>query len=344
MSSHDIVFFAGEKIWDPENKSLDGSEQSIVFLSSSLTKMGKSVAVYGGFPDKNFNDVDYYNFSNFSYENNYDIVIIWRLFGLSMCSLNDLKANKIYLDAHDTFSSEFVEKWNQYNKLINKIFFKSDYHKQLFDKATNQNLSKELYTIIPNGVRVESFSINKYNTKRNPYRFCYCSSYTKGLAEILQYVWPFIYHFEPRAEFHIYNGMENLYKNMKTLFDQLLSQPGVMEHGKQPMAMIIREKYMSGYHLYITNTPDEIDCVSIKESLVTGCIPLISNFGIFKSREGIHFELTSNTDIECYQNIARKILEVLEQNDRLIGYREQLKKSSLIISWDNVAKEWLQSF
>jgi hypothetical protein len=261
-----------------------------------------------------------------------------------MCSLNDLKANKIYLDAHDTFSSEFVEKWNQYNKLINKIFFKSDYHKQLFDKATNQNLSKELYTIIPNGVRVESFSINKYNTKRNPYRFCYCSSYTKGLAEILQYVWPFIYHFEPRAEFHIYNGMENLDKNMKTLFDQLLSQPGVMEHGKQPMAMIIREKYMSGYHLYITNTPDEIDCVSIKESLVTGCIPLISNFGIFKSREGIHFELTSNTDIECYQNIARKILEVLEQNDRLIGYREQLKKSSLIISWDNVAKEWLQSF
>ena len=99
MSSYDIVFFAGEKNWDPENKSLDGSEQSIVFLSNSFSKMGKSVAVYGGFSDKKINDVDYFNFSNFSYENNYDVVIIWRLFGLSTCSLNDLKANAVRKDA-----------------------------------------------------------------------------------------------------------------------------------------------------------------------------------------------------------------------------------------------------
>jgi hypothetical protein len=130
-------------------------------------------------------------------------------------------------------------------------------------------------------------------------------------------------------------------ENKKKIFEQLLTQPGVMDHGRQSMNLIIREKYMSSFNLYITNTPDEIDCISIRESLVTGCIPLISNFGVFKSREGIHFELKD--EIECYQNIGAKILEILEQNNKLDWYRDKIKKSPLIITWDNVAKEWFRN-
>jgi hypothetical protein len=341
-SDYDIVYLAGAFSikWDPKNKSLGGSEQAIVALSNSWAKMGKKVAVYGEISDEKINDVDYFHWSKFRYEDNYDTIILWRLFGLWTGASFNLKANKIYLDVHDNFFSTFLEKWNMYGKVVNKIFFKSDYHKDQFEIATKQILSKDKYAIIPNGVRVESFLVNKDNMKRDPYRFCYCSCYTRGLSEILQYVWPVIYHYEPRAELHVYYGMDNIKdKNKKNLFEQLLTQPGVMDHGRQSMNLIIREKYMSSFHLYITNTPDEIDCISIRESLVTGCIPLISNFGVFKSREGIHFELKD--EIECYQNIGAKILEILEQNDKLDMYRDKIKKSPLIISWDNIAKKWL---
>jgi hypothetical protein len=130
---------------------------------------------------------------------------------------------------------------------------------------------------------------------------------------------------------------------MKGILRQLLAQPGVMDHGRQPMDIIIREKYMSSFHLYVSNTPIEIDCISIRESLATGAIPLISNYGVFKNREGVHFELDEK-DAKCYQMIGVKIGQLLKQGDKLNGYREQLKKSNLLINWINIAKKWIELF
>jgi len=104
------------------------------------------------------------------------------------------------------------------------------------------------------------------------------------------------------------------------------------------MEIIAREKHRSSFQLYVTNTPIEIDCISIRESLATGCIPLLSNFGVFKDREGIHFDL-NDTDPKCYQNIALKIVQLIKQ-DKLNGYREQIKKSPLLINWEQVAIKW----
>ena len=105
-------------------------------------------------------------------------------------------------------------------------------------------------------------------------------------------------------------------ENFKNYLRFLLSQPGVMDHGRQPMEMIIREKHMSNFHLYITNTIGEIDCISIRESLATGCIPLISNFGIFKEREGIHFDfIEGNKQLQAM--IAVKIIQLLKNQNKL---------------------------
>jgi hypothetical protein len=129
-------------------------------------------------------------------------------------------------------------------------------------------------------------------------------------------------------------------EQMKQMLRQILSQPGVMDHGRQPMDIIIREKYMSSFHLYVTNTPIEIDCISIRESLATGAIPLISNFGVFKNREGVHFDLKDN-DMKCYQMIGLKICELMKQGSNLNSYREQMRKSKLLINWNDTAKAWL---
>ena len=81
-----------------------------------------------------------------------------------------------------------------------------------------------------------------------------------------------------------------------------MGQPGVMDHGRRPMDEIIKEKWKSSFHLYITDCEGEIDCISIRESLCTGCIPLISKSGVFDKRDGLHFNLDKTQ--QRYQNIS----------------------------------------
>ena len=343
-SKYDIVYLAGGYSikWDPEDKSLGGSEQAIVNLVNNWAKLGKKVAVYGEIPEKTFNGVDYIDWKKFPFEATHNIVILWRLYGLWCGGPFPLKAKKIWLDCHDNFLGNFPEGWKRWGNVVQKVLFKSNYHKDEFETRNKCKLPKERYEIIPNGIRINEFKENKENTVRNPYRFCYCSCYTRGLAEILQFVWPVIYNFEPRAELHVYYGMNNVKDdNMKKYFLSLLSQPGVMDHGRQPLDLIVREKQLSSFHLYLSKSEQEIDCISIRESLVTGCIPILSTFGVFKDREGVHLEVIDK-DVKSYQNAAVKILQMMEQQDKLIGYREKIKSSPLIISWENIAKKWLE--
>jgi len=342
-SEYDIEYFAGgfSIKWDPRDMSLGGSEQAIVNLVNNWVKMGKKVAVYGEVPEIKFNGVDYISWKKFKFEDEHNVVILWRLYGLWCGAPYTFKAKHIWLDCHDNFGGQFPEAWKQYGNVVNKIFFKSNFHKDEFEKNVGTKLSSDRYVIIPNGVRVEGFLENKENVVREPYRFCYCSCYRRGIVELVKYVWPIIYQLEPRAELHVYYGMENIKDDQsRAILKEVLSQPGVMDHGRQPMEIVAREKHRSSFQLYVTNTPIEIDCISIRESLATGCIPLLSNFGVFKDREGIHFDLNEK-DSRSYQQIALKIVQLMKQQDKLTGYREQIKKSPLLINWEQVAMKWI---
>jgi hypothetical protein len=342
VSPYDIVYFTGGFTikWDPRDMSLTGSEQAIVNLVNHWGKT-KKVAVYGEVPEITFNNVDYISWKKFPFENKHNLVILWRLYGLWSAAPYPLKAKHIWLDCHDNFAAQFPESWKKYGSVVNKLFFKSQFHLNEFQSRC-EVLHPSRYVIIPNGVRTEQFLINKDNVVKNPFRFIYCSAYVRGLAEILRYVWPVIYQLEPRAELHVYYGMEDIKdNNMTNMFKMLLSQPGVMDHGRQPMDIIIRAKHMSSFHLYITNTPIEIDCISIRESLATGTIPLITNFGVFKEREGVHFDLPMQTRDIDLQQIGAKIVQLMNQGDKLNPYRETIKKSPLLISWDKISNMWL---
>jgi hypothetical protein len=106
------------------------------------------------------------------------------------------------------------------------------------------------------------------------------------------------------------------------------------------MEMIRREKYMSNFHLYLTNSDAEIDCINIRESCLTGAIPILSNHGIFKERDGIHIEI-DETNQASYINAALKVLELMK-DPGLEVYRNNLKNSKTLISWSDVAAKWLE--
>ena len=341
---YDIVYMCGgfSISWTPEDKKLGGSEQAVVNLSENWVKMGKSVIVYGEVPDITLNDVVYRPWNKFDFKRKYKNLILWRNFGLSTIIPLNIKADFMAVDVHDNFIGQVGENFKKYYNKCNKIFLKSNYHKECLLNKVDSNIDNNKIITIPNGIRVNKFTNKPEEIERNPFRFCYCSYYTRGLDKIISILWPIIYNYEPRAELHVYYGMDGIKdENYKNYLLRLLSQPGVMDHGRQPIEMIIREKYLSTFHFYITNTEAEIDCISIRESLVTGCIPLLSNFGVFKERQGLHFDFNNDKEIKM---ASINIINLLKNPQKVNEFKEKIKNDATIVNWDIIALEWSKYF
>jgi len=351
LENYDIVYLTGGVgiSWDPTDKNLGGSEQAIVELSEKWVLQGKSVIVYGNFNNDKYNNGVYYNnWIKFPFEKKIKILIIWRKPGLLLLMDNNFHADNTIIDFHDNFFVINDLESSKLQKIFDKINFihlKSKYHYDCFldflkSKDIINNYNNKC-NIIENGVRIDNFKISN-NIIRDPFRFCYCSSYDRGLEEIILKIWPIIFDAEPKAELHVYYGMDYIYDdNFKNNMKMILSSKGVMDHGRQPMDLIIREKYLSTFHLYLNNSISEIDCISIKESLVTGCIPIISNFGIFKERDGLHYNWNS-TNEELYNYIANDIICKMNDTNYINNLRNNLIDSDTIISWYTIANKWLQ--
>ena len=347
---YDIIYYTGAfgTTWSPLDKSLGGSEQAIVNLAENWALRGLKVAVYSDIliNKKNegvYNNVEYKNWKTLPFNHNLKTIILWRINGFISAIPFNLKAKNIYWDLHDNFldQGQLITYYNKYKYKLTKILFKSNYHLSSFENFFKIKLNSKDYVIIPNGILVNKFSLNWDNSVRNPYRFCYVSYYTRGLQHIIPYIWSLIKKLEPRAELHLYYGMDMFNDDIKNELKILTAFSGVIDHGRQSIEMIVREKYMSNFQLYITNTIAEIDCISIRESLVTGCIPLISNFGVFSEREGIHFNLINN-DEESMKEIAFNIVKMARDIEKMNILRNVFKKSSTIISWSDIANKIIE--
>ena len=346
-SEFDISYTTGGTSidWDPNSKSLGGSEQAVLHLSTEWVKMGKKVAVYGKVPECIVNGVHFIKWEKFPFHKQHSIVILSRMASINCFLLFPIKTRKLFIDYHDN-NFVFRHDYLKCTDRIDKIFFKSDYHLDYYQKHFNLSLSSDKYTIIPNGLRLTDFSISP-QVKREPFRFCYCSCYTRGLVELLQFVWPHIFRNYPQAEFHVYYGMDGIQDpNAKQQLTLLMGQPGVMDHGRRPVEEIALEKWKSSFQFYITDTNQEIDCISIRESLITGCVPLISNSGVFKNRDGLHFDLDKSPNVinSSYQRIAQGICNLLTKPDFIEMCRQRFHQSLTIMDWKTIAERWIEFF
>jgi glycosyltransferase involved in cell wall biosynthesis len=194
-----------------------------------------------------------------------------------------------------------------------------------------------------NGVQVDLFNsvIESTKEKRDPYRLIYASTYERGLEPILRHSWPKIKAAVPEATIDIYYGLNRLAKTPLGLrLKKLFKQPGVSEHGRVPLAQIAKEKATSAIHLYISNSPTEIDCISVRESLLCGSVPVLGNDYVFKERDGVHIS-GSTANPNTYKKAASAVIHLLKDQAMLEKKRSELKKSDTIVSWETVADKWL---
>ena len=334
-----IVYICGltKTSFCPSDKDLGGSEQAVVHLSEEWVKEGRLVVVYGSVTECKCNGVVYRSIHRLNLGDTFDCAIFWRSFGIRLLPL--INARVRLIDLHDSWDPRSYVSPTQIMNLADKVMVKSDYHKSLYPWLPPSKMK-----VIMNGVQVDLFAeISKGipESDRDPHRIVYASYYNRGLEPILKYTWPKIKAAIPDATFDIYYGMNGLSKDLVTKLTELFKQPGVSEHGRVSLEEIAKEKSKSAIHLYISNSETEIDCISIRESLISGAVPVIGNDYVFKERDGIH--ITGSTDkIATYKKAASTVIPLLKDPAKLSSLREEFKKSSTIISWTSVAKEWLK--
>jgi len=368
MSNRQIDFFVGDCFpFCPQQDDLGGSEVSLVQLSrlfsNEYNNKVRIIINRESFGDERVVDnVEYVHSSRLTTDSfKFDIVILWRYCGINLymkfCSLHTiLPCNLLCIDCHDdlnAFHSNDPSKLHKLEKETNCVFLlKSNYHRQM---DFIQNLSVSTF-VCPNGVDTELFKQLKdgddfgleRRRERQKHRFCYTSSYDRGLKELLLYSWRQIKTLVPDAELHVYYGM-SLFSNQ----DQILKNeiaflvkntPGVVDHGRVSSKDISVEKQTSTFWLYPSHSETEIDCINLTESLIAGCIPIISEIAVLKERYGVHVkgdplkrnfhDLFASTCVKMTKLDAAELQKI--RNDLY----EKTIENGLPLTWPDVALKW----
>lgn len=326
-----IVYVCGNSVetFNPTQTHLGGSEKAVIQLSKRWVNNPavKGVTVYGNVHEGVYDGVEYKNFETFDVSDQFDTVILWRSFGCRV--LPRIKARRILIDLHDSNTI--------YTDLINvkahKVFVKSMFHKHL-----NSSIPDGKICMIPNGIEDNIFEAAREKVVRNPKKFLYASSYTRGLDKILLYCWPRIRALVPDAELHCYYGMKYDDRSSQCKMEQLLANTsGVTDHGRVSIEEVTMAKLECSYHIYLTDSIAEIDCLTIRESAILGCIPLLTREGVFNERLGVFYDMDRSREKESYERIAEEIVGKMKDVRGMIQELARNKEPK----WDEVANIWL---
>jgi hypothetical protein len=330
-----ITFFCGKSRvqFSPLLDNLGGSEQSVVNLAKNWKKRGRDVTVIGNVIPGEYDGVNYLPLNNFDPLDKFGTVILWRRFGLD--ALGSIRANKIHLDLHDRTQIQPTDNLEK----ITTVFTKSHMHSNLFPIIPHDK-----FQTIPNAIDDMFIKSKARLKKHNRNRFIYTSCYLRGLIPILQFLWPVIKHKFPDAQLDLYYGMDLVPENIRVQIAALIEKmPGVTDHGRVSLETIKEAKEDAGFHLYYSNPPEEIDCISLKESVAVGCIPIISDQGVFAEREGYHIKWEGNDIRKIYSQALPQIIKLLEMNDdELDSLKMTYYNNEQIYSWEDVADMWLK--
>ena len=163
---------------------------------------------------------------------------------------------------------------------------------------------------------------------------------------MLTYGWPIIKKEIPQACLHIYYGWQCFnprtpeQKVWKDKMMELMKQPGVREGGRIGVEELIKEKSTAAIHYYGC-TFQEIDCISVRESALVGCVPVTTNHAALGEKPYC-LKVPGNPYLqETQESLAGKIVELLKNPQRLEEIRLKFQDFAKEETWDKIALAWL---
>ena len=344
--SLDILCYKTDKIkpWDIDSvkEGLPGSEESVVYFSQQMAKLGFKVTVYGMPPEKSIWKLKIANprfvdATTFSYASKHDTVIIWRQPWLA----SSIRANTILFWPMDILVSPVPI---DSTICIKGSLWLSEYQRRQFISVDPHfERFKTVY-----GCGFEG-NVPDNVVRHNPYSCIYGSNYARGLNVLIE-IWPRIKSRFPRATLDIYYGSNtwglmspqeehnflNLIRSLKSL--------GVTEHGTVGHDELAVAYSKASIWTYPCTPFDETFCITALRVQSVGCIPVVCRRAALNETVAPFAPSLSVEDmtVQNYENLLISVLERAEHitEDERQQYRDFTKKWS----WSNIAQQVTQDF
>lgn len=339
----EVAIFCGNSLEDWDGNSvkeggIGGSETAVIEIAKRLVTQGKKVTVFnrcGAFHDgKMIDGVLYKNFWQFNKEDHFNVLWLWR--GTSLLQ-HDIKAEKVLIDMHDVstpniFYPEVLEK-------IDHVFVKTEFHKSLYP-----TVPEDKFVVVGNGIDLARFD---QDVKKDKNKFIYTSTQNRGLEQLAT-MWPKIKEAIPDAELHYFYGWNTwleTHKDNPAMMDWynhmqgLLSQEGIVNHGRVDQYTLAKHQLEAGFWLYPTAFP-EVHCITALEMQAAGAYPITTGFAALEETQQWGEKLPGDiNDPEWQQAYIDKVIE--EYNNYDLIEPAMGKKWAIDNSWDKVTDTWL---
>jgi hypothetical protein len=332
-----IVFYASDTPyqWSPEKllTGIGGAEGRVIHLAREWVKQGYQVTVYNSCGDKEgiYDGVQYLNHQKFNPYDHFDILIVWHF---AWRIKFPIKANRVWLDLG---KGVLLPEEVTYEKLkhYHKIFCKNNFH-----RSTLPEIPDEQIVILPNGI--DSTFAELFESPKDPNKIIYASNYIRGLERMLEFGWPIIRQAVPTAELHIYYGWpREPDPAWREKMMSLMNQPGVIEHGKVGRQQLMKEKSTSILHYYGC-TFAEIDCNTVRESALVGCVPVTTDYAGLRDKDYCVKVPGNPYEQDTQEALAYTIVELLKQPDQIEEIRKKFSEKVQEETWENIARSWLE--
>ena len=275
-----------------------------------------------------------------------DVVVLWRLYGVMpyLEGRQRFQSRLLVVDLHDRQLFGHEHSLHDAMGSIDTLLFKSRFHADHLIgmlPGDKQAPLRERGKVIANGIRKRAFQLAN-PPAREAHRFCYASCYSRGLDPLIRCFWPSVRQLWPDAELHVYYGMDLIRDSAtRERIGSLLHSEGVHDHGRQPVSVISEEKHRSSFHLYYTASVIETDCISIKESAVAGCIPIISSMNVFAERAGVVMPGEASSD-QDFVEAGQAFVHWVQQTPaaELEQIRAALREVKSHLDWEQTAALW----
>ena len=343
--------------------------QQLQYLSNYYKKKGKRIIVYADIEDEEKKEVDGIKLQNetitmidnVEYRHMYTIdtrqkfkhVIAIGKESLDLLPILNVQAENIHF-VHTHYTDKITN--DIFDDIAVNTFISRSTHLQQELIASNTYVKDILPTkkIVPlaiNKTQIDTI-IHELQTSpgnkpvRNPYRFCFTNAYERGVMPIIQYLYPELKKIEPKVELHLYGGINTfVHPELKKMLETHIDQSGIIDHGLCPYEEIIKEKLQSTFHIYFIDEKKH-DSLSSKESVYCDCIPILSNKGVFKDLQGLHFDFNTE-QVQSYKNVANIIGELLQNTDKIDKVRHKICSDKqkiptledIMTTWDSIIEK-----
>lgn len=303
--------------WSPQslNDGIGGSEESVIYVSRELVKLGHDVAVYANCNPGTYDGVRWKFYTDPLEPAS--VLIAWRDWHIA----EQLRQyySTIYLWCHDV---PVEPHWSP-NALdyIKKAIVLNDYHAGLY------RLSKDRAFVCSNGVDLEQFD---QSVDRVPYKCIYFSHPHRGLEKLREY-WPEIRAAYPEATLHAYWWQPEFFLPP----DESIGIMPMMALGHEALA---REVLSADLFTYPSTFDPEINPITCIKAQVGGAWPV----AVIKGGMDDTLQFGSRT---THAEYVDTVIAVMERRDLIekCGH-EMMIASRIKYSWANTARKWQTEF